>query len=452
MGDCPRCGTPGKPAARFCTRCGARLTASGSPGEAALLPVGARLQGGRYQIIGQLGQGGMGAIYLVRDAELFQRLCVVKQMRPFFSSASERRKAEEDFRREAEVLVRLNQPGHPRIPEVYGYFVEDGDQYLVLKYIEGESLEGRLERLHHPLSEAEVIRCAVEVVDALVYLHNRKPQPVIHRDIKPANIIVDREDRVWLVDFGLARAITGHGARVMLANGRTVAAGTPGYAPLEQWQMQASAKSDIYAMGATMHHLLTGQDPRDRFSTFAELDLSLLRSLSSLPPLAELRPEVRPALAALVARCLDADPKIRPTAAELKADLTRLSPTGSRFFDAAREWSPTLGDLIGTALAAFVRNLLGRPPAAVQKPPWAAQRPPAAAQRPSAATKKPSSAAQKASSATQKPTPPAPSRRKPADKTGRLTLVCLVCNGEGVLRNGRPCPVCRGSGAWWQEK
>jgi serine/threonine protein kinase len=193
MTNCPQCGAPAKPEARYCTKCGVRLAAAGLADDALTesLPVGTALQGGRYQIIGQLGQGGMGAVYLARDMELFGRLCVIKQMRPFFATQSERRRAEEDFKREAEVLVRLNHPGHPRIPEVYGYFVEGLDQFLVMKYIEGESLERRLERIGRPLAETEVIWCAQEVANALVYLHSRKPQPVIHRDIKPANIIVD---------------------------------------------------------------------------------------------------------------------------------------------------------------------------------------------------------------------------------------------------------------------
>ncbi len=298
MANCPQCGTPAKPESRFCIRCGVRLAAAGlgDAGGIGPLPVGTPLQGGRYQIIGQLGEGGMGAVYLAKDMELFGRLCVVKQMRPFFASQTERRKAEDDFKREAEVLAQLNQPGHPHIPEVYGYFVEGGDQFLVMKYIEGESLERRLDRLKRPLSEVEVIRCAAEVANALVYLHSRKPQPVVHRDIKPANIIVDPEDRVWLVDFGLARASTSSGARVMLAGGKTVAAGTPGYTPLEQWQMQASVKSDVYALGATMHHLLSGQDPRDRFTSFPELSFDILKSFSQFKPLSEVaaRPEPGP--------------------------------------------------------------------------------------------------------------------------------------------------------------
>ncbi len=415
MPSCPQCGALAKAQAHYCTKCGARLAAPVGAGETMTksLPVGTPLQGGRYQIIGQLGHGGMGAVYLAKDMELFGRLCVVKQMRPFFATQSERRKAEEDFKREAEVLARLNHPGHPRIPEVYGYFVEGMDQFLVMKYIEGESLERRLERLGRPLSETEVIRCAQEVADALVYLHSRRPQPVIHRDIKPANIILDPEDRVWLVDFGLARAAVSSGARVMVAGGKTVAAGTPGYTPLEQWQMQPTPKSDIYALGATVHHLLTAHDPRDRFTSFPELDLNLLRSFSTFQPLAELRPDVSPALSNLVGRCLDPELKVRPTAEQLEIELRRLAPTGSRFFDTVKRWSPTLGEILGTALASFVRMLFGRstPDRGVQ----------------------PRSVSS------------SPARQVDGE---RPAIPCLYCRGQGVTRGGRSCPICRGTGYW----
>jgi serine/threonine protein kinase len=422
MASCPQCGAPIQTRARFCTKCGVRLAAAGmagageqQPAGTGPQPVGTLLQGGRYRIIGQLGQGGMGAVYLAEDRELFGRLCVVKQMRPFFASQSERRKAEEDFKREAEVLARLNHPGHPRIPEVYGYFVEGTDQYLVMKYIEGESLERRLERLKHPLAEVDVVRCTAEVADALVYLHSRRPQPVIHRDIKPANIILDPEDRVWLVDFGLARAAVSGGARVMMAGGKTVAAGTPGYTPLEQWQMQPLPKSDIYALGATMHHLLTARDPRDRFTSFPELDLELLRSFSAFQPLSELRPDVTPAMAGLVARCLDPNPTRRPSAQQLKIELDRLAPTGSKFFETVKRWSPTLGEVLGTALATFVQMVFGRP---------------ASEARPTAR---------------RQATPRSPAR---TDGSQRPAIPCLYCRGEGVTRRGRPCPICRGTGYW----
>jgi len=258
-----------------------------------------------------------------------------------------------------------------------------------------------------------VVRCTGEVANALVYLHSRKPQPVIHRDIKPANIIVDPEDRVWLVDFGLARASTGSGARVMLAGGKTVAAGTPGYTPLEQWQMQASTRSDVYALGATMHHLLTGQDPRDRFTSFPELSLDILKSFSQFRPLPELRPDLSPALSNLVGRCLDPDPRRRPDAAQLEIELDGLAPTGSKLFDTVRRWSPTLGELLGTALANFVRSLFGHPAPNERGQAQVSTRPqgqPSAANRPA--------------------------------------FPCLVCRGQGVRANGKPCPICRGTGYW----
>jgi serine/threonine protein kinase len=251
------------------------------------------------------------------------------------------------------------------------------------------------------------------VSNALVYLHSRRPQPVIHRDIKPANIITDPEDRVWLVDFGLARAAVSSGARVMVAGGKTVAAGTPGYTPLEQWQMRPAPKSDIYALGATMHHLLTAHDPRDRFTSFPELDLELLRSFSTFQPLSDVRPDLSPALVNLVARCLDPNPDQRPSAQQLEIELGRLAPTGSRFFDTVKRWSPTVGEMLGTALATFVRMLFGRPTPSSQqrgRPAPSASGPPAASQRPA--------------------------------------IPCLYCRGQGVTRGGRPCPICRGTGYW----
>ena len=289
------------------------------------------------------------------------------------------------------------------------------DRYLVMKYIEGESLERRLQRTQRPLSEAEVISCATEVVDALVYLHSRKPQPVIHRDIKPANIIVDPENRVWLVDFGLARAAVSSGARVMMAGGKTVAAGTPGYTPLEQWQMQPSTRSDIYALGATMHHLLTARDPRDRFTDFPELDMELLQSFSTLQPLSELRTDLSPVVVGLVNRCLDPDPRKRPAASQLKIELDRLAPTGSKFFETVQRWSPTLGEILGTALVTFVRMLFGQSEQQKGKTP-------------------------------QRAAPASTSKPVQASSGKQSGIGCPVCGGDGKVLGGLNCPVCKGSG------
>jgi len=207
---------------------------------------------------------------------------------------------------------------------------------------------------------------------------------------------------------------------VMMAGGKTIAAGTPGYTPLEQWQMQPTPRSDIYALGATMHHLLTARDPRDSFSDFAELDMQVLRSFSTFPPLSELRPDVSPALANLVARCLDPDPRQRPDAQQLEIELGSLAPTGSRFFDTVKRWSPTVGEMLGTALATFVRVLFGRPVPERQLPPQT----PGQRGRATGQVKSPPTTAQ------------------------RPAIPCLYCRGEGVTRGGRPCPICRGTGYW----
>jgi serine/threonine protein kinase len=200
----------------------------------------------------------------------------------------------------------------------------------------------------------------------------------------------------------------------MVAGGKTVAAGTPGYTPLEQWQMQPSTRSDIYALGATMHHLLTARDPRDRFTSFPELDIELLRSFSTLQPLSELRPDVSPALAGLVNRCLDPDPRRRPPAHQLKVELDRLAPTGSKFFQTVQRWSPTLGEILGTALVTFVRMLFGQ--AEPQKERTAQQ------------------------SASPPPTPRPSATKKPA------SIGCPVCGGDGKVLGGLNCPVCKGTG------
>lgn len=364
---------------------------------------GALLQGGRYRIIRLLGQGGMGAVYLAEDLELFGRTCVVKEMLPHYATQAEKRKAEDDFRREAELLTQLNEPGQAHIPEIYAYFVEGPGHYLVMKYVQGENLEERLERLGFPLPEEEVIWYALQVCDALVYMHSRRPQPVIHRDIKPANIILGEGGQVWLVDFGLARASLQAGALVMIGHGKTVAAGTPGYTPLEQWLMRPEPNSDIYALGATMHHLLAGLDPRDRFDSFPELDIQILRALSSFPPLRSLRPSLSTDLEEIVAAALAQDSAQRPSAAKMKERLEALVTTfEDRALRLVRRWMPTLGKIAGLALATAVEALFQR---------------------------KVSQGA-------------GPAVKKGSGNKG----ACFYCGGQGVTIWGSNCPMCGGTG------
>ena len=197
-----------------------------------LLTTGAVVQlHGRYQLIKILGKGGFGAAYLAEDIKL-KRRCVVKQMLVKHYSSRDLAIYRANFEREAKLLVELNDPGHPSIPEIYDYFSEDDSNYLVMKYIEGRNLKDVLEQSEHQLPWREAIRYTIEICSALHYMHTKGREPVMHRDIKPANILLGDDGRVWLVDFGLAKANPVKGSDDPLA---TQALGTLGYTPLEQW-------------------------------------------------------------------------------------------------------------------------------------------------------------------------------------------------------------------------
>src|SRR5260221_4655383 len=130
---------------------------------------------------------------------------------------------------------------------------------MVEEYVEGENLEDRMDRLNQPMKEREVLLIASEMLDVLDYLSQQTP-PIVHRDIKPANIIIGSKDRrAHLVDFCIARADVARNA----PRKQTSALGTPGYAPPQQYHGNADPRSDLYALGATLHHVLTNRDPRN---------------------------------------------------------------------------------------------------------------------------------------------------------------------------------------------
>lgn len=329
---CALCGAVARAEASFCVNCGSRLTARAG----AVLAAGSRLHE-RYTIRRLLGQGGGGAVYLAEDSRL-GRYCVVKEALSTFASSAERRQAEADFQREAMILARLSTE-HPGLPQTYDFFSDGSRHYLVMQYVDGETLEDRLRRAGGPLPVALVVSCAEEVAEILAYLHTQQPEPVIHRDVKPSNIILDTQGRVKLVDFGLAKALPSTSGSLTAAR-HTTAAGTAGYTPLEQWMLQAEPRSDVYALGATMHHLLTGQDPRDLFSGQGSLNLDLLKRLSVFPPLRPQYPGVPPALDALLRRMLVEAPADRPPAEEVQVALIKIQVTLARRARAALPKDP----------------------------------------------------------------------------------------------------------------
>jgi serine/threonine protein kinase len=208
----------------------------------------------RYQIIRLLGTGGMGAVYFAHDPVL-KREVAIKQLQadPITGQLTAER-IQAQFQREAQILASLH---HPNLPRVTDYFAEDNLHYLVMDYIEGQTLQELLQANPGGLVETSVLDWADQLLSALEYIHAHH---LIHRDIKPANIRHTTDGRIFLVDFGLAKP---HDPN----NPRTTAMihglGTPEYSPPEQYDPAAHTdeRSDIYSLGATLYHLLTGHAP-----------------------------------------------------------------------------------------------------------------------------------------------------------------------------------------------
>ena len=217
-----------------------------------LLTTGVQLQG-RYKVLGVIGIGGMGAVYKAQDLRFpgVLRLCAVKEMISTASDPQVRQMIVRNFEREASILATL---GHPAIPQVYDYFTEGSRCYLVLEFVSGKDLEARLAEAEGFFSEAVVADWAMQLCEVLSYLHNHKPRPIIFRDLKPSNIMLDDHNRIRLVDFGIAKLFQSGEKGTMI--------GTEGYSPPEQYRGIAEPRGDIYALGATLHHLLSKQDPR----------------------------------------------------------------------------------------------------------------------------------------------------------------------------------------------
>jgi phosphate transport system substrate-binding protein len=265
---------------------------------------------GRYVIDKALGKGGMGSIFLAHDTRLDDKPVVIKEMLHDFANDAERIEAEEAFKGERKTLAGLR---HPNIPQITDFPTESGRFFIVQDYVDGEDLQKKLDALGgKPLPERQVLQWTSQVLSVLDYLSKQNPQ-VIHRDIKPANILVDSSGRVQVVDFGVAS----HRFRVNAPGASTARAsaamGTPGYAPREQFTGDETPLSDLYALGATMHQLLTGRNPQG------------VEPLFTYPPIRQLNPSVSEATVRIVEKALQNDPKQRwQSAAAMKAAIDAL--------------------------------------------------------------------------------------------------------------------------------
>src|SRR5437588_2139788 len=201
----------------------------------------------RYMIMRTIGQGGMGAVYLARDLRR-QTTCAIKEMSLSMVPDDEQEQAIGNFKAEAEMLARLS---HPNLPTFSGYFTEGQRHFLVMEYVDGHTLEDLLEHNNGPFSEKRVLGWAQQLCDVLAYLHSQHP-PIIFRDMKPGNIMLARNGRIKLIDFGIARFFRQNGAH------DTRMLGTPGFAPPEQYgHAQTDERSDIYSLAMTLFQLMT---------------------------------------------------------------------------------------------------------------------------------------------------------------------------------------------------
>jgi serine/threonine protein kinase len=262
-----------------------------NPGES--LPEG-HLLDGRYRVRKVLGVGGMGRVYLANDTRLANRPVAAKEM--ILGDGIAEKKAIEDFTREATVLARLS---HQGIPTLIDHFAEGGRHYLVMEFVAGGDLDKIVQEAGGKLPEERVLRWARQILSVLEFLHSQTP-PIIYRDLKPGNIMIDKDGRAMLIDFGIARFLPKGGKATMI--------GSPGYAPPEQYVGRVEARSDLYSLAASMHHLLTGRDPA-------------LEPPFSFPPVRDLAPEVSIATAAAVDKALshDLEHRFRSPSAMLQA-------------------------------------------------------------------------------------------------------------------------------------
>jgi tRNA A-37 threonylcarbamoyl transferase component Bud32 len=277
---------------------------------------------GEFTLVEEVGRGGMGVVYRARQASLHRTVAVKVIQR------GERAR----FQFEAEAAAKLD---HPNIVPVYGVGEHDGQPYLCMKYVEGTTLARLV--ADHPLPPREAARYVAQVARAVHYAHDNG---ILHRDLKPSNVLIDRQGRPYVSDFGLAKQV---GGPQLTASNDIL--GTPSYMPPEQAsgrRGKLSPASDVYSLGAILYELLTGRPP---FRAATPLDTLLLVLDTEPVPPRQLNPRVDRALELICLKCLQKHSDLRyPSAAALADDLDRFLND-----ETPSVWSGKFADVIGGA-------------------------------------------------------------------------------------------------------
>ena len=262
----------------------------------------------RYEIVALIGRGGMGAVYEAHDRRLPGRRCAVKEIHlPPDLDPMAVAQARQQFMREARTLARLD---HPNLPKVSDHFSTGERDYLVMDYVPGRDLHQIVQevtRQRRLLDEAQVADWARQLCDALAYLHRQEP-PVIHRDLKPANVKLTPDGQIKLVDFGLVKPINPDDPKTLTG---VRGLGSLPYLPLEQYadvEGHTDVRSDLYSLGATLYHLLTGQAPPSAQQRFLQPE--------SLIPLRQVSPDVSPRAETAVLTAMAVHPSQRSASVE----------------------------------------------------------------------------------------------------------------------------------------
>lgn len=299
---CPRCNRTYRTGEIICPDCG---FSSSPPGD--ILQSDDILLN-RYQIQKLIYTGSMSYVYMAKDRNLFDRVCVIKQVREPIDSEARHKLLQE----EAQRMSTLN---HPRIAIIFDHFVEKNYYFIVVEYIKGKTLSGVYKLRQGILREDEVMRWAISMCEVLTYLHDLE---VIHRDISPDNIMLTDDGEIKFIDFGTIRELKN------IAGGGTAGMGKFGFTPPEQWQGKPVPQSDLFALGATVYQLLTGYLPLSQ-SYMLNSNPQKDDYFPRFPPIRERNPGLSAGLERILTRALQLDFSQRYVSArEMHSDLVAL--------------------------------------------------------------------------------------------------------------------------------